>query len=205
MERVNLIPKSELEARAMRAHAGRWVAAVLCVAPLVVAALSLKCYQEGRANKADAENQQLTVTIEASRRALGDLRAAVAGAGARRARAYQMQDKRRWSALISQVVSVMPPGISLTSLSSDPPVPGAPRVAVAKSGLPEANGGYAKFEVDAARGLIVQGVCADPASPLRFVTALRRTGMFEEISNEHVRRSGGEAADTFQFEIRCKW
>ncbi len=206
MGRVNLIPDQDQESRAMRRRAGGWFAAICCVLPLVAVSLSLKYYQEGRAAAAIVETDQLGAAIEASRAVLGDLRVAVGHADGRRARALQMQDKRRWSILISKVVSAMPRGVWLTSLSSDPSVPAVARGSRRASNPQPVDGGYASFEVEAARGLVLKGNCTDPSSPLRFVTALKESGVFSSISHEHIRRGGGGDVDEiYQFEIQCGW
>jgi Tfp pilus assembly protein PilN len=205
MARVNLIPDQDQESRAIRRRAGRWGAAICCSLPLVAVGFSVKSYQDARAKGAVIETEQLAATIEASRAALAELSVAVGRAKGQRTRALQMQDKRRWSALISEVVGAMPTGVWLTSLSSDPAVPASSRTVAKKSEAKKEEVACEKFDVDAARGLVVKGVCTDPASPLRFVTALKETGLFSSISHDHIRRATGPTGGTFEFEIRCEW
>lgn len=205
MDRVNLIPVSEREARAARRRARKWVIALFCTFPLMMGSFLFCMYQAGVADDAAAENQQVIQSIQASRAVLKELRSQVRHWDSRIRRARRMRDKRRWSALVTRLVDAIPTGVWLTSLASQPAAPGGMGGVRVDMGETKDGKKVKEFDVEAPRGLVVKGGCVDPAAPLRFVAALKQSGMFASIGHEHVQQSGGSADGTFQFEIHCNW
>lgn len=210
---VNLIPKDLQLTEALRRHLKVWTVAIVGAAALMSAPLAMGWYRRAEASELRVQNDQLQTLLSEDRANLRVMAARASQAASRLERATALRSKRPWSRLLVMIGDYMPEGCWLTSIGTDPATPPAvaarrsrkPRVAGGEPGRPESSDRRNTLVIEAPRKLRITGYATDAAEPLEFVSALKASGVFSNITLENMRREPVLDGFYFRFELLCGW
>ena len=215
MVTVNLIPQSVQAAQARRRHIKRWAACLAVTAVVAVVPVAAHWLQHVRVDELRAQSDKLQIDLAAARTELKTATAAANDAFLRIERAKALRSKRAWSDMLALIGSCLPKDCWLTSIATDPDVPSAAPLA-RKAPPPSATPGTPTPEkptvviIDAPRKLRMTGEATDASQPLSFVTRLKESQVFREVTLERSLREksnpgAGVDESNFRFELICEW
>lgn len=210
---VNLIPQDLQIAQAVRRHLKGWTVAVVGAAALVSAPLAMGWYLRAEASELRVRNDQLQGQLVQSRNDLKVITLQANQAASRLERATALRSKRPWSRLLVMIGNYMPAGCWLTSIGTDPVTPPAggarrsrvPRLAGGDPRRPKSSARRSTLVIEAPRKLRITGYATEAAEPLEFVTALKGSGVFGNVTLEHMRREPVLDDFYYRFELLCEW
>ena len=216
MVTVNLIPESVQAARASRRHLKRWAACLAVSAGVAGVPVGAHWMQHVRIDELLAQSDNLQTDLAVARAELKTATAAANDAFLRIERAKALRSKRAWSDMLALIGSCLPKDCWLTSIATDPDVPPAAPVArktppaTDPPASPLSKGGQRGFEpavviIDAPRKLRMTGEATDATQPLFFVTRLKESQVFREVTLERSLREKPEDESNFRFELICEW
>jgi Tfp pilus assembly protein PilN len=210
MVTVNLIPESVQAAQARSRHFKRWAACLAVTAVVAVVPVGAHWMQHVRVDELRAQSDKLQTDLAAARVELKTVTAAANDSFLRIERAKALRTKRAWSDMLALIGSCLPKDCWLTSIATDPDVPPAAPVA-RKTPPPSATPGTPAPEkpavviIDAPRKLRMTGEATDATQPLFFVTRLKESQVFREVTLERSLREKTEDESNFRFELICEW
>jgi Tfp pilus assembly protein PilN len=224
MVTVNLIPESVQAAQARRRHIKWWAACLAVTTVVAVVPVGAHLMQHLRIDELHAQNYKFQTDLAAARVELKTATAAANDSFLRIERAKALRTKRAWSDMLALIGSCLPKDCWLTSIATDPDVPPAASLArktppaSATPGAP-APEKPAVVIIDAPRKLRMTGEATDATQPLSFVTKLKESQVFREVtlersisSSPHGSRTVGltlgektEDESNFRFELICEW
>jgi len=213
---INLIPEETQRAQARRRRLARWavsiaVAALACAIPLIA-----HWTQHSRVDELRRLSDHLQADLLAARAELKNISAQAQELVLRSERAKALREKRSWSSVLALIASCLPSECWLTSLATDPPVPGAAPLSARKPAPPGASRAApvrpvgqaekpALTTIDAPRKLRIVGNASESTQPLAFVARLKESHAFREVLLERTNRQGDDPAAAFKFEVLCEW
>lgn len=202
MIRLNLIPETMHMDQVRGRHVRAWLAACGISAALFAMPLGLQSWRMKTLTGLREEHALLTGSLGRARAQLDDIRSRADEAFLQTQRARALRSKRAWSAMFGLIADAMPPGCWLISVATDPPIP--PGTATRGRGaVDESSPGTVTIE--APRKMRLIGYALEDDDPFSFVTNLKMTGIFADVSLE---RSAVEALDGgfyFRFELLVEW
>jgi Tfp pilus assembly protein PilN len=207
MTGVNLIPASIRAAQAARRHLKGW--GLVVAAALAANALPLVAdvVNAARAAELRRERDALSRDVVEVRREADAVTAEAVDSLARLERAKALRSKRAWSAMFTLIGSCMPDGAWLTSVATDPPVPGGAAPARRGPGqLPTAEGQDSDtVTIDAPRKLKITGCVRDHALLYTFMGNLKSAQVFTAV--EPIRSGEQRVGEVIAvgFELTCEW
>lgn len=212
---MNLIPQTLQRARARRRRFKRWALSIVTAAAVLTVPLVVDRFRAAEAARLRAQNVQLQTQVATSQAQLRTLTAQANQTLVQLQRAEALRSKRAWSALLGLVARRIPPGCWLTSIATDPAVPGegpgfrSVRRAAGKS-LRHANRKGdeepdSPVTIDAPRKIRMTGYAADAAEPHQFVTNLKKAAVFAEVTLETASREPMLDGSYYRFELVCEW
>ncbi len=211
---VNLIPKDLQLAQTVRRHLKWWTVAIVGAAVLLSAPLAMGWYRRAEASELRVQNDQFQEQLAQSRDDLKLVTAQASQAASRIERATALRSKRPWSRLMVMIGTYMPQGCWLTSIGTEPRTPPAvgarrppsPRASTAADPLsPESWARRSALVIEAPRKLRIAGYATNAAEPLEFVTGLKASGVFNNVTLEHMSREPVLDGFYFRFELLCGW
>jgi len=228
MVTVNLIPERVQAAQARRRHLKRWAFCIAVAAAVAAVPVGAHWMQHVRIEELHAQSDKLQVDLAAARTELKSATAAANDAFLRIERAKALRTKRAWSDMLALIGTCLPKDCRLLSIATDPDVPSAAplaRKAPPSSAIPGKDppaspldkGGSGGFEpavvtIDAPRKLRMTGEATDATQPLFFVTRLKESQVFREVTlersintREKTNPGGGAEEPSFRFELICEW
>ncbi len=226
MVTVNLIPEGVQAAQARGRHIGRWAVCFAVTSAVAVVPLGAHWMQHVRIDELRAQSDKLQIDLAAARTELKTATAAANDAFLRIERAKALRTKRAWSNMLALIGSCLPKDCWLTSIATDPDVPsvGPPLRKAAPSTDPASSAASkegqrgstlgpekpAVVTIDAPRKLRMFGEATDATQPLSFVTRLKESQVFREVTLERSLReksNPGDGADesNYRFELICEW
>lgn len=207
MTGVNLIPIEVQLHKTCQRRAKAWILSVLAAVAALCVPLTMNWAQRSKAASLTIGNERILADLALIRSELRSLTTQALEAELRAQRAKALRSKREWSAMLTLIERALPERCWLTSIATDPSSPGgAARAGVTKVSHPRgAPAGAVAILIDAPRALLVSGYATDPSEPHVFVAAMKRTGVFEEVSLEDLRQEPIYGSMYFRFELRCTW
>ena len=210
MVTVNLIPESVQAAQVRRRHIKRWAACLAVTVVVAVVPVSAHWMQHVRIDELYAQSDKLQTNLAAARVELKTATAAANDSFLHIERAKALRSKRAWSNMLALIGSCLPKDCWLTSIATDPDVPSAaplarktpPASATPGTPAPEKS---AVVIIDAPRKLRMIGEATDATQPLFFVTRLKESQVFREVTLERSLREKPEDESNFRFELLCEW
>jgi Tfp pilus assembly protein PilN len=207
MVRVNLISDTSQLAQIRRRRIRAWAVSTLSAASLLAIPLTIDRLQRTEAAELDVENGLVRAELARMRVGLAALKAQVDEAGAQLERAAALRTKRSWSALFAMIDTCMPQGCWLVSVATDPAAPlagGGRKTKVQVQGS-SAEEKVAVVVIEAPRELRIAGYAVDPSEPLTFVSNLKETAVFTDVTLENLRTEPVLDGHYFRFELSCEW
>lgn len=204
---VNLIPEDQQLRLARRDRIKLWTVAVTVAVTLSAVPALL---DELRKDKV-VQLQQCYDTVLAqwsgSRAELKSLTAQVEEARVRFERSSLLQSKRNWSGLIALTAKCIPDGCWLTSLRTDPAVPGPPTPPVSRPTSVDGKTAASPepLVIDAPRRLRLTGYASAAAEPHAFVANLKATSVFSSVVLESTIAEPVLNGSYFRFDLLCEW
>jgi Tfp pilus assembly protein PilN len=228
MVTVNLIPESIQAAQARGRHIKRWAACLAVTTIVAVVPVGAHWMQHLRIEELLAQSDKLQTDLAAARVELKTATAAANDAFLRIERAKALRTKRAWSDMLALIGSCLPKDCWLTSIATDPDVPSAaPMVRKASPATEPPSSSLSKggqrgstlapekpavVIIDAPRKLRMTGEATDATQPLFFVTRLKESQVFKEVTLERssaepraLARATGDDESNFRFELICEW
>jgi Tfp pilus assembly protein PilN len=206
MVSVNLIPSNVRLAQACRYRVKRWGVSIVAGLAVLAVPASIDWLQHARAAELHQERDRLNLEVAAVKTELRTLTAQVQEASVQLERANALRSKRAWSAMLATIEHCMPRGCWVTSIATDPAVPGP-----AASSAPPARRADSTSErsqpvvIDAPRRLKITGYAADIAEPQEFIASLKDTGAFSRVLLGRTDREPVLDGTYFRFELSCEW
>ncbi|RJP36682.1 MAG: hypothetical protein C4547_06960 [Phycisphaerales bacterium] len=214
---VNLIPRQQTLHRRRRRHLSRWgvVLGVTVVISLIPLASGLSAHA-----RAASLGSQLRTTRTRLTEVQSELVAVTTSIAETRSQldaAAALRGKRSWTALIAMIGRVTPGDVWLTTLMTDPSMPGSGSMVDGRmtigGGAARPGGAAAPGQrviIEAPRGLVIQGFSARQHSIYELMSGLKATGVFVDVTlissmQEPALRGVPVDFDLYRFELRCRW
>ncbi|MCH7701824.1 MAG: PilN domain-containing protein [Planctomycetes bacterium] len=207
---VNLMPTAVRLRQTCRRHLRRWLAVVACSAVVGAVPVSMELVQRHQLGNLKQEQTALGQEMASTQEALQ-----LAGANTRKyadqiVQANALRTKRSWAGMLNMIGQAMPQRVWLSSLSTKPPSPGAPRAGGEQrhrntplnSNDPPEN---RQVMLKGPRDLEILGYAVDHADLYAFMTALKEWGSFLEVE---LTSSGSEPTlrgQAVRFTLDCRW
>ena len=210
MVAVNLIPENVQASQVRRRHFKWWAACLIVTTGVAAIPVGAHWLQHHRMDELRAQSDKLQTDLAAARAELKTATAAANDSFLRIERAKALRTKRAWSDMLALVGSCLPKDCWLTSIATDPNVPPAAPPA-RKTPPPSVIPGTPTPEkpevviIDAPRKLRMTGEATDATQPLSFVTSLKESQVFKEVTLERSLRENTEDDSNFRFELICEW
>ena len=206
MTRVNLIPPGIRYSQRRRGHLKRWAFSLATVATAVGVSLSVEALRRAQANDLRTQSGQLQAELESTRQETRTVTGAASRVLERIERAKALRGKRAWSGLFTLIDSCIPAGCWLTRVASDPAAPGSGPRRQAPPPAPEGSTEQPRaITIEAPSGIRLAGYAAGAAEPLVFVSNLKASGVFTDVTLAHSQREPVLDGLFYQFELVCAW
>ncbi len=205
MTGVNLIPIEARLHKTCQRRAKAWILSVLAATAALCVPLTMNWAQRSKAASLTIANERILADLALIRSELRSLTTQALEAELRAQRAKALRSKREWSAMLTLIERALPERCWLTSIATDPPSPGGATRATVRKVSRSDSAPAGTVLIDAPRALLVSGYATDPSEPHAFVTAMKRTGVFEEVSLEDLRQEPIYGGMYFRFELRGTW
>ncbi len=226
MVTLNLIPESVQASQDRLRHFKRWTICLIGTTAVAIVPVGAHWVQHVRIDELHNQSDKLQTDLAATRAELKTATAAANDSFLRIERAKALRSKRAWSDMMALIGSCLPKDCWLTSIAPDPDVPSAAPLArkappandpaassLGKAGQRGSTPPPEKLAVviiDAPRKLRMTGEATDATQPLYFVTRLKESQVFREVTLERSLREksnpGAEADESvFRFELICEW
>ena len=219
----NLIPERVQLAQAQRRHLKRWSVALVGCAALIAVPLGMEWVGRSRLAELRVRNAQRQADLVSARTELRSVTTAADEAFLHLQRAKALRSKRAWSGMLTLMANCLPTECWLVSLATDPEVPPTAEAmghpvqktpTAPRRGTPGQETEKERDKVvtiEAPRKLRITGFAPDAAQPLAFVTRLKETQAFRQVTLERSLREPGQAVaprsgeSYFRFELVCEW
>jgi Tfp pilus assembly protein PilN len=204
---VNLIPQDQQLRLARRERIKVWVVAVTAAVALPAVPTLLDELRKDEVVQLQQRYDAVLAQWKERRAELGSVTAQVAEARIRLERSSLLQSKRNWSGLIALTAKCIPDGCWLTSLRTDPAVPGPPRLLETR---PTAVDGKTPAPpkpvvLEAPQSLRLTGYASRAAEPHLFVANLKATSVFSHVALENIVSESVRNGSYFRYDLLCEW
>ncbi len=214
---VNLIPKQQTLTRRRRRHLTRWGIIIGTTGVVALVPLASGISAHARAASLSSELRTTQTRYNDVQAELITVTTSIAEVTNQIDAAAALRGKRSWTALIAMIGRVAPEDMWLTSLSTDPAMPGGSRATSGQMTLggsartnvaPAASG--QRVIIEAPRRLVIQGFSSRQQSILELMRGLKGTGVFDEVTlrssvQEPSLRGVPVDFDLYRFELVCGW
>ena len=204
---VNLIPENVRLAQERRRRLKGWGIAILLAVAILALPLTVDWVQRVQAAELRTQHDQLQNELQTVRTELRALTSQANQALMQLERAHALRSKRAWSAMFALIEKGMPEGAWLVSMATDPATP--PSGDGHKTEIRDRDTGTdeqpAIVVIEAPRRLRMAGFAVDAAQPHEFVSSLKESKVFTNVSLEHLRRERVLDGSYFRFELICEW
>lgn len=206
MVRINLIPKHVQWSQARQVHIKRWVVSGLVVAGAVAVALGIDGFNRAKADGLRKQGDLLRNELQQVRADLRSMTQKVQQVVLRIERAEVLRGKRTWSGIFALIDQAMPKGCWLVSAATVPDVPmSASSQTVRHAVATNTRGSKGSVTIDAPRSLKLVGYAPGTGEPHSFITALKRAGVFKQVTLVRSQREMVLDGSYFRFELECGW
>jgi Tfp pilus assembly protein PilN len=204
---VNLIPQEQQLRQARRGRIKFWMMVVTVAVALTVVPVIMDELKKDEMDRFQKRYDTVLTQWNDRRTELGSIAEQVEEARVRYERSSLLQSKRNWSGLIALTAKCLPDGCWLTSLTTDPAVPGPPPPPVSRpvpvdGKKPEPP---APLVIDAPRKLRMTGYASAAAEPHAFVAQLKATSVFSRVVLENSVSESVLNGSYFRFDLLCEW
>lgn len=206
MAKINLIPDAIVGRQLRRVHLRRASFLAGAAMLLLLTAAAFDGWDQARVRKLQAHVIDAESRVGQMRQEVQKLAVQADDLQLRIQRADALRSKRAWSSVLALLSRALPNGCWLTSVATVPPRPGrtvgAPTATLASK--PEGKT-RASMTIDAPRKLTLTGYAGEDADPVKFVTRLKESGAFREVTLMGTRRETLPLGPYFHFEVVCEW
>lgn len=204
---VNLIPQDQQYRLARRDRIKVWAVAVTAAVALSAVPMLMDELRKDEVVQLQQRYDAVLAQWNESRAELGSITAKVEEARVRFERSSLLQSKRNWSGLIALIAKCIPDGCWLTSLRTDPAVPGPPRLlATHPTAVDGKNPAPPKpVVIEAPRSLRLTGYASRASEPHRIVANLKATSVFSNVELENMVSESVWNGTYFRYDLLCEW
>lgn len=207
MTTVNFIPVARQIARTRRRHMKVWAVTAIVAAAILAVPTVRQGMQRAEAARLRTRYDEKLAQLQELRIQVHDASRQATDARIRLERAANLRAKRNWSGMVALIARCLPEGCWLTSLRTDPAVPGSTAVSGGSASLGSAKDGETSKNVaiEAPRKLRIAGYAAAAAEPHAFVADLKAAGVFAQVELKHLMREAVLDGSYFRFDLVCEW
>jgi Tfp pilus assembly protein PilN len=205
MVSINLLPPLLVHQRAVRRRVRAWSGVLACA--LGAGVIPVVMHQSARAQENSLLARRETIDGDRSslQRELAQGTRSIQTLQTQLARADALRSKRSWSALFGMISACMPEGTWLTLLATDSPGSGKARPAAKVGNAAESDDSNATVRMEGATGLTLQGFAVDHGDLYAFMSRLKATNLFGDVTLIRSEREPVLAGQAVRFELRCTW
>ncbi|MCO6436327.1 MAG: PilN domain-containing protein [Phycisphaerae bacterium] len=207
MTSVNFIPDDVVLRQLRRVHLRRLAVMGGIAVALVLAAAAFDTWDKARIGALKSQVVEAESLVGALRVEVQKLAGQAGDLQLRIDRADALRSKREWSGVLALLSQTMPSGCWLTSVATVPPRPGRNQNAAVSAPAADEKQGAVRtsITIDAPRKLTLGGYAAEVAEPSVFVSRLKESGAFRDVSLVGTHRETLAEGPFFRFEVVCEW
>lgn len=193
---VNLLPASYQQARSRRIRLRRWAFVLLCVTVVAAFPVTANLAASARAASLQDEVAPRRVRLRDRRDEITTLTERTDLLSAEIAQADALRAKRKWAALIGEVMAPVPDSLWLTQVRT---------IQVRAEHRVESTEQEAAVTLGGPGGFELQGYALDHQSLYGFIAALKSTGLFDSIQLTQAGKEPVLDAQAVRFVLVCEW
>ena len=204
---VNLIPENVQLAQTRYRRLKGWGIAILLAVAILALPLTIDWVQRVQAAELRTQHDRLQTELATIRTELRALTFQANEALMQLEHAQALRSKRAWSAMFALIEKSMPEGTWLISIATDPatPPPGGGHNTAVRDRDTATDKQPAIVVIEAPRRLRVAGYAIDAAQPHEFVTNLKDSKVFTNVTLGLLRSEPVLDGSYFRFELACEW
>lgn len=211
---INLIDERVLWARRRRRRMQRWALVLVCTLLLGAFPIAVEFSRERQVRTLIRERVEIGSRIERTRTEIAALSAENQALETQIARSDALQTKRSWAGLFTLLAGAMSDDMWLLSIATDPAAPDRNDLDLTLDGDRNKRTGMkpGKDQSEtqvvtfiAPRSLIFEGFSLEHRSLYEFISQLKHTGSFNEVSLIKASEEPVLDGHAVRFDIRCRW